>query len=283
MLRAHGYRTGAFIGSVLLGSHLGLDQGFDFYDSPFRVSAGAGNPAAAGVRRDGALVVRAARQWLIQNHGRPVFAFLHFFDLHAPYARAESRNGLPNPAGYDAEIEYVDRLIGEFQRALVAGDWWDRSLVVLLSDHGESLGEHGETSHGYFIYQAFRRLLAGDPHNSMARYYLGDAYLRSGNTPGALREWESDLRLDPEYAPAAEALGAWWMGRASCARARLYFQKALAAQPRDYAALLGEGMAEERLGLLREAHDHLGAACRALASSQCSHELAAVEARMKQR
>ncbi len=487
VLRAHGYKTAAFVGSVLLGPHLGLEQGFDFYDSPFTLSPDAAqNPLATGIRRDGALVVRAARQWLIQNHGQPVFAFLHFFDLHAPYSHSSSGNGLPNQAGYDAEIEYVDRLIGQFQRVLMAGDWWDRSLVVLLSDHGESLGEHGESNHGYFIYQstvrvpllihwpagtgrsaprvaqpaglvdvaptildflklaappafagssllpatrsgkddarevyaesvyardafrwaplrsirqgnyqfidaprpelydlahdpgeqrnlagqegallrklrgqlaqlmaqnggpgpaaapstpgasagkrqmldslgyvggggnsgspaadpkdklaeynlyetalgalfsgqareavaAFHRVLSGDPSNSMARYYLGDAYLRSGDSQSALREWDRDLKIDPGYAPAAEALGAWWMGREDYTKARAYFQKALAAVPQDYPALLEQGVAEERLGLLREAHDHIAVACRSLESNQCARELHALEEKTKTR
>ena len=155
VLHSHGYRTAAFIGSAMLDGKLGLDQGFDFYDSPFTLSAdGPRNPMAVGVRRDGALVIRAARQWLSENRGQPVFAFLHFFDLHAPYSHASSPSGLPNSSGYNTEIRYVDRLLGQLQQTLATGGWWDRSLVILLSDHGESLGEHGETSHGYFIYQS---------------------------------------------------------------------------------------------------------------------------------
>ena len=82
-----------------------------------------------------------------------MFLFLHLFDLHKPYRR--SRTGL---SGYDAELEYVDGLLGVFKRRLVDSGWWDKSVVVLFSDHGESLGEHGEESHGYFIYQSTMRV-----------------------------------------------------------------------------------------------------------------------------
>jgi len=482
VLQANGYQTAAFVGSVLMDRSLGLDQGFDFYDSPFhRAAEESRNLFAAGVRRDGALVVRAARQWLSQNRAQPVFAFLHLYDLHAPYTHAPSAEGLPNAAGYDAEIAYVDRLLGQFQQALIQDGWWDRSLVVLLSDHGESLGDHGEASHGYFMYQStlrvplivhwprgvsgyaaraaqpaglidvapaildflklpapsafvgssllpaaraatsdgravssesvyardafgwaplrgirvgafqyieaprpelynlagdaaelhnvvgqnalmartlrarldgllaqstarrppsgglspqarrtleslgylghapaagalhadpkdrlpeynlyekalaamysgnplaavteFRQLLASDPRNSMARYYLGDAYLRSRQPESAIREWTDALTFDPAYAPAAEALGAWWIGREEYAKARAAFQKAVAAAPADYAALVGLGTAEERLGLMPDALQHLETACKiAPESVSCNRELQAVKRKMQ--
>jgi arylsulfatase A-like enzyme len=159
VLRSHGYRTAAFIGSVFLEHQVGIDQGFDFYDSPFNFEAlspmsgsmffGAAshNPLVGKDRRDGALVLRAARQWLAENRGQPVFAFVHLFDMHKPYATS-----------YDAQLSYVDRLLGGFQQSLMQMGWWDRSLVVLLSDHGESLGDHGEGSHGYFIYESTLRV-----------------------------------------------------------------------------------------------------------------------------
>jgi arylsulfatase A-like enzyme len=160
VLRSHGYKTAAFIGSVFLEKELGLDQGFDTYDSPFHFEAFSpisGSMFFGGVnrrefagrdRRDGALVMRAARGWLAANRGAPVFVFAHLFDLHKPYIRA----------GYDAELAYADGLLGAFQQALIQTGWWQRSLVVLLSDHGESLGEHGEDSHGYFIYESTLRV-----------------------------------------------------------------------------------------------------------------------------
>jgi choline-sulfatase len=156
VLKSHGYKTAAFVASVFLEKEMGLDQGFDFYDSPFHFEAfsplsgsmffgGASrNPFAARDRRDGALVVRAALEWLAANRDQPVFVFLHLYDLHKPYKLAS----------YDAEVRYTDQVLGTFRKTLMASGWWQRSLVVLLSDHGESLGDHGEASHGYFIYQS---------------------------------------------------------------------------------------------------------------------------------
>jgi len=160
VLRSHGYKTAAFIGSVFLESEMGLDQGFDLYDSPFHFEAfspisgsmffgGAGrNQYGVRDRRDGALVLGAARRWLAANRGAQAFVFAHLFDLHKPYIRGS----------YDAELTYTDETLSTFRQALIQSGWWQRSLVVLLSDHGESLGEHGEDSHGYFIYESTLRV-----------------------------------------------------------------------------------------------------------------------------
>jgi arylsulfatase A-like enzyme len=159
ILKAQGYRTAAFLGCVFLEKEMGLDTGFDVYDSPFHFQAFSplsgsvflgDHPRGAVARdkRDGALVIRAAAQWLKTNRDQPAFAFLHLFDLHQPYGRS----------GYDEEIHYVDQLLGAFKKTLIDNGWWDRSLVILLSDHGEGLGEHGEDSHGYFIYQSTVRV-----------------------------------------------------------------------------------------------------------------------------
>lgn len=155
VLRGRGYQTAAFIGSAFLGRRYGLDQGFDFYDSPFDAEVTeVTNPLAMSLRRDGALVVRAALQWLDAHRGQPVFAFVHLFDLHYPYtlpAEVARRQGISR---YDAQLEYVDRVMGHFQQALKQGGWWDRSLVVVFGDHGEGLGDHRETDHGYYVYES---------------------------------------------------------------------------------------------------------------------------------
>ena len=155
VLKSHGYKTAAFIGTVFMEKEMGLDQGFDFYDSPFHYDAfspmsgtmflGAtpGSPNAGRERRDGALVIRSARQWLAENKAAPFFAFVHLFDMHKPYTD-----------GYDGRLAYVDRLIGVFKQSLEQMGLWDKALVILVSDHGESLGDHGESSHGYFIYES---------------------------------------------------------------------------------------------------------------------------------
>jgi arylsulfatase A-like enzyme len=166
VLRAHGYQTGAFIGSVFLEKQLGLDRGFDYYDSPFSFaafSALSGEMLFAGANesryaaresRDGALVLRAAAAWLEERHNRPFFAFIHLFDLHKPYRVSPDAARQRGISLYDAEVEYVDGALGRFRQTLMRMGLWDRSLVILLSDHGEGLEDHGEDSHGYFLYQS---------------------------------------------------------------------------------------------------------------------------------
>lgn len=156
ILRSHGYETAAFIGSDMLDRRFGLDKGFDEYDSPFGAPAArTGNPYSFRVRRDGAIVLGAANQWLSAHRGQQVFLFIHLFDLHTPYMRMPAkRSSEPETAGYNAEIEYVDRILGRFEQSLAQDGWWRKSMVVLLADHGESLGDHGELSHGYFIYES---------------------------------------------------------------------------------------------------------------------------------
>ncbi|SPE41949.1 Sulfatase [Candidatus Sulfopaludibacter sp. SbA3] len=155
VLRANGYRTGAFVGSIILDRRYGLDKGFENYDSPFQTAPGQlANPYSTRVRRDAALVTRAARQWIEENRGEPVFAFLHFYDVHTPYTLPQVAGLTPSLAGYDAELEHVDQALGRFRDALAHDGVWDQALVVLVADHGESLGDHGETSHGYFIYES---------------------------------------------------------------------------------------------------------------------------------
>jgi choline-sulfatase len=156
VLKNHGYQTAAFIGSIFLERQLGLDRGFDFYDSPFSFEAfsklsgsmlfagGPHNPYSVRERRPGPFVLRAANQWLSARRGQPVFAFIHLFDVHQPYQPGRS---------YDAEVSAVDKLLGGFQARLKQDGWWDRSLVIVTADHGEGLGDHGESDHGYFVYE----------------------------------------------------------------------------------------------------------------------------------
>ncbi len=150
VLRSRGYCTAAFIGSVVLDRRFGLNQGFDVYDSPFNLHVGPGeNPVR--LRRPGEEVVHAAIQWLEQNANQPFFLFLHIFDLHLPYPLpSRSFRG----SGYEVQLAYVDRVVGGFWRYLRSKGLLDRALVVFTSDHGEGLGEHGEETHSYFIYQS---------------------------------------------------------------------------------------------------------------------------------
>jgi tetratricopeptide (TPR) repeat protein len=144
---------------------MGLDQGFDSYDSPFNFAAfspisgemffgAAKNSYAVRDRREGALTLYAALRWLAAHKDQPVFAFIHLFDLHTPYTIPETMARGKGISRYDAQLEYEDELIGRLKNALMRQGWWDKALTILLSDHGEGLGDHGELSHGYFIYQS---------------------------------------------------------------------------------------------------------------------------------
>jgi len=149
VLAAHGYHTAAFIGGYFLARRYGLAQGFQSYDSPFDTRV---INAALDLKRPASQVLKAAQQWLGQNSEGPFFVFIHLFDLHQPYdAPAAYRPRAPQ-SEYDQELAYVDDALGGFFDFLAERGLDRRTLVVLLSDHGESLGDHGENTHGYFIY-----------------------------------------------------------------------------------------------------------------------------------
>jgi len=152
VLKNVGYRTAAFVGGFVLDRRFGLSRGFDVYDSPFdlhkKTVADAGD-----LKRRGARVTAAATHWLEQNANAPFFLFLHLYDLHTPYdlPHGKPRGG---EAGYNAELAYVDGVIGDFLAYLEGHGLLQTSLIVFTSDHGEGLGDHGESTHGYFVYQS---------------------------------------------------------------------------------------------------------------------------------
>jgi arylsulfatase A-like enzyme/Tfp pilus assembly protein PilF len=482
-LQSHGYKTAAFIGSDFLDRRYGLDQGIDEYDSPFGLeTTGVINPLAKSLRRDGALVVRAARLWLDAHRGQPVFVFVHLFDLHVPYtlpAEVAQKQGISR---YDAQLKYVDQVMGRFQADLKQSRGWDRSLVVVFGDHGEGLGNHRETDHGYYVYEStlhvplifhwpggvenrnskmetpnpgrvssfefpvsvstpvglidvaptildylhlpappsfegasqlgalksqesarpgavyseslyahdafdwaplralrvgkykyiqapkaelydlhddpgehlnllprngamaaefqnelaallaryapqshatpsalspetlaqleslgylaaaprgkiessgpdpkdrfaefelyqnayvdftegrtaaalakFQAILKSDPQNTLARFHLGECYLQLKKPPDALREWATTLKLDPQYAPAAESIGEYWLGQGDYAKARLRFQQVVALTPESFTGHLLLGIAAAHLGLVQESSAHMQIACK---------------------
>ncbi|MGO8815380.1 MAG: sulfatase-like hydrolase/transferase [Terriglobia bacterium] len=516
VLESHGYKTAAFIGSDFLDRRFDLDQGFDFYDSPFgQETTRVDNPLAMSLRRDGALVVRAAHQWLDSHRSQPVFVFVHLFDLHTPYPLPQAVARQKGISRYDAQLEYVDQVMGSFQDELMKGGWWEKSIVVVFGDHGEGLGDHQEVDHGYYVYEStlhvplivhwpgsarsskfeirnlkcetgnsgrvssfdlrvssspvglidvaptildylrvpapasfegvsqlgalkagvaaspravysesvyahdafgwaplralrlgkykyiqapkaelydldadpreqrnllhtnaamatdlqnqlaqvltryappkrtrppalspetlaqleslgylaveprgddvgphdavgarqgvplpdpkdrfgefelyqsafvefteghsaaalpkLQSILTSDPKNTLARYHLGDCYLQLKRPQDALREWDTVLKLDPQYAPAAEAIGQYWMTQGDYAKARRRFQQVLALTPESYTGHFQLALADEHLGLLPEAREHLETACKiAPHDENCAHELKAIPQR----
>jgi tetratricopeptide (TPR) repeat protein len=153
LLKARGYRTAAFIGGYFLARRLGLDRGFDLYDAPFETSTES-PPRGLALKRPAGSVIGDAESWLIRNSNVPFFVFIHLFDLHEPYDPPARLSGRYGGDQYDAELGYVDAELGRFWDFLVQHEISANSLIILTSDHGESLGDHGEPTHGYFIYQS---------------------------------------------------------------------------------------------------------------------------------
>lgn len=159
VLRAAGYETAAFVGAYVLDGHYGLDRGFDVYDDDV-------NPEDAVVsetrysERTADHVSGAALAWLEDAATRPApfFAWLHYFDPHGPYEPPPPFRERFSSAPYDGEIAFADREIGRVLDFLDSAGLRERTLVVFTADHGESLGEHGETSHALLIYDATVRV-----------------------------------------------------------------------------------------------------------------------------
>lgn len=157
ILTAEGVRTAAVVAATVLDRRYGLAQGFEVYDDEMRAERSSSLAAAAAVERPAGAVTEAAMGWLNGLGGdERFFLWVHYFDPHAPYAPPEPyRDRFDEP--YDGEIAYVDSEIGRLLRhPRLAGD--DRLAVVVIGDHGESLGEHGEMTHGMLTYDATLRI-----------------------------------------------------------------------------------------------------------------------------
>jgi len=155
LLRQHAYRTAAFVGSQVLdpksAAAPGFDRGFETYDAPFHIR-GQGEDRYHSVERRGMAVVDSAVAWLNQHPQGPFFLWLHFYDPHDPYDPPSPFKGQYPDSPYDGEIAYVDSAIGKLLTRLRSGGLYDQSLIVVVADHGEAFGEHGERSHGLFLY-----------------------------------------------------------------------------------------------------------------------------------
>lgn len=153
VLQSHGYSTAAFIGSAALDSRFGLSLGFDTYYDHFNL----GNSREIHldeIERRGDQVVDLALKWLESHRQKPFFIWVHLYDPHAPYDPPEPYARLYRNHLYDGEIAFADAQVGRLFDYLKRQHLYENSLVVLASDHGESLGEHGEKTHGFFIYNA---------------------------------------------------------------------------------------------------------------------------------
>lgn len=163
LLKKRGYVTAAFVAAEVLDARRGLNQGFDTYSSPFRRTMSRKNPLVFNLQdlqRPATEVINDALGWMRtrpQGADQPFFIWIHLYDPHLPYDPPEPFRSLL-PSRYDGEIAYADDAIGKFFDFLRQHGLYDPTLIVALADHGEGLGDHGEATHGYFIYDSTLRV-----------------------------------------------------------------------------------------------------------------------------
>ena len=155
VLSPKGYACGAFIGAFVLDGRWGLRQGFELYDDKFDLKKYKHIDLGA-IQRPGNQVMDAALGWMQGHTDKPFFAWVHLYDPHTPYEPPEPYLSEFAPRGlaglYDGEIAFMDEQVGR------CVDWLEKSglakntILILIGDHGEGLGSHGEGTHGYFIY-----------------------------------------------------------------------------------------------------------------------------------
>ncbi len=150
MLHDAGYDTGAAVSAYVLRGATGLRDSFDYYEDT--IAAKPGEPAG-DVQRSGRTTAGIARAWISRRGTRPFFFLLHVFEPHSPYTPPEPFRSRYPASPYDGEIAAADAIVGEFLADLKARGIYDRAIIVLFSDHGEGLSQHGEPEHGIFLYR----------------------------------------------------------------------------------------------------------------------------------
>ncbi len=164
LLRDRGYATGAFVSAFVLDSRYGLDQGFDTYDDNLTSEWSEENLRDARIYnqmvtdRSADQTTEQALAWLRKPSGDPFFLWVHYYDPHHRYDPPRPYDQRFQDSPYDGEIAFMDSQIGRLLDALRERGLWDESLVVLTSDHGEGLGNHGEPTHAVLTYDATLRV-----------------------------------------------------------------------------------------------------------------------------
>ena len=156
--KKNGYATGAVVSAFVLDRSFGLARGFDFYDDAFSAETFLQKDLGLVDRKAGESVSHAIHwlttKWQKQTPRRPFFLWLHLYDPHSPYDPPEPLHTEYHDHLYDGEIAYADHELGRLISWLKGNQLYHASLIVFLSDHGESLGDHGEKEHGFFIYNS---------------------------------------------------------------------------------------------------------------------------------
>jgi choline-sulfatase len=150
VLASHGFRTAAFVGSVVLSADRGIARGFQIFRDEMKDPA-SGAPRR---RRPGNEVVDEATAWLQTIGDRPFLLWVHLYDVHQPYAPPEPFATRYAADPYAGEIAFADTQMARLVAALGSRGLTRRTAMIVAGDHGESLGEHGEDAHGLFVYQS---------------------------------------------------------------------------------------------------------------------------------
>ena len=155
ILGEHGYATAAVLGSFVLDAQFGLEQGFQYYNDSKDFEKVNQDAADFFPERKGSEVTEVSCNWLEENGRKSnFFLFVHYYDPHSMYHPPEPFASRFPEDPYSGEIAYVDQCIETLFEKLKELGLWDSSLIVLTSDHGEGLGQHGEQTHAYFVYQS---------------------------------------------------------------------------------------------------------------------------------
>jgi len=156
ILRNHGFSTSAFIGSYVLHRKTGMNQGFEYYADEFEVKDKIFSPES--LQKSSDEVLAEAKEWLTKNKKNKFFTWIHLFDPHSPYTPPSPYKERYPSNPYRGEVEYVDNQLGQFIVFLKNEGLYDQTLIIVTSDHGEGLGDHGEKEHGFFLYESTVRV-----------------------------------------------------------------------------------------------------------------------------
>lgn len=148
LLKSHGYETGAAVSAYVLRGSTGMSRSFDFYEDSISNRGGA---AAGQLQRSGRVTARIASEWIAPRASKPFFLMLHIFEPHSPYDPEAAFRNAASP--YDGEVATADAIVGSFLEDLKKRGVYERAIIVIASDHGEGLGDHGEPEHGIFVYR----------------------------------------------------------------------------------------------------------------------------------
>ncbi len=167
-LREAGLRTGGFVGSFVLDAKWGIAQGFDTYFDNFDLRKTA-SLSLSEIERPASEVADAALAWLDEAPEARFFSWVHFYDPHSPYEPPEPYATQFRDRPYVGEIAYVDSQVGRLLKWLDRKDRTRDTVVMVIGDHGESLGDHGESGHGFFVYEGAIRVpfIIRAPYDSM--------------------------------------------------------------------------------------------------------------------